>query len=290
MSSRISLSRVAAVSVMAALALAMSGCSPEPEREAEPSESPSLTPPSADPDLGHGVDYSLNADFGIETDGAERTDKFGTYTQVRLADDSPLFEYDESKFAPELLEIYSPEELVEGQEVAARIAIEQMMDGEAVYDRAPENVQGYRDSSRAYITESQLDEWNEGVEVLVTGENYSMDHFVHLLEEIEGVSIPPYVEGQPRFAMIKFELVKVEHFEYDDSAYFHFEVAYERPIMYEGAPLKALTETFFRIGVLPDAAGEWKMSWWNTGDGYARGVNPDGSEMDPIEGDEEVES
>lgn len=252
-----------------ALSAVISGCGGA-IKEPTPPPTPSPTEVSAPVVPVEKIDYTQNDKFGITLDTTERTDPYGTYQQVTLANDSPLLTYDESIVEESTFYAFSPEEIESAQVVTSHFAVAQQ-DSTLLWDDTDEGKAGWLEENQGRVVEEFHDDLEQEIK------NPSDDAYYITSGNANGWKTrgeegtePIYQEGQPRVAFKDAKLASVTAF-VDDSGKeylrFDYEFTTQEDIVQtnqDNATGVITQRSTVAYAVARDGEGGWLLTGWES--------------------------
>jgi len=250
--------KLAAVTAITGLSMALASCSGGGTL-ASTTPDPSIAPST--PAIAQTLNYAENAKVGIVA-GQQRTDQFGTYSQVSLSDTAPVLAFDASRYDAASQAAFTSEQLTDAQSATARFVAQSIMDNPAVYDQSAENLAAYSSESTPFVADAQVQEWQS--DVLAGGQGVATDAIANrLVLDNPGAKPEGYSAGQSRYLMNKFEVQSVTTNSDKGDIVYTYNVDYDRGFTdVDGSKVDMHMTGTYKIAVAPDANGTWKMTGW----------------------------
>ena len=179
--------------------------SSSPTSSSSVSPSPSETDEPLAPELidsADAIDFSTMKDeYGIEVDGPELTDGFGTYQQIKIPDNSAIYSVGTSGGYPlDLTEAYDESQIEEARKFAVDYIFYGLLDNPASVDASLEYRQQAVDAVLPMVGEEYREEYEKA---LLDETSYNL--LSPLTYSYSRGYSAVYEEGRPRFALTMFD-------------------------------------------------------------------------------------
>lgn len=278
-------SNMRAIGASLALSAVITGCGGAIK---EPAPTPPPTEVSAPVVPVEKIDYTRNDKFGITLDTTERTDPYGTYQQVALADDSPLLTYDESIVEESTFYAFSPEEIKSAQVVVSHFSVAQQ-DSTLLWDNTEEGKAGWLEENQGRFIDRHQGEVETAI-MSPEGDSYFITNGNANGWKTDGEegTEPIYQDGQPRLAFKEAKLTSINAFiddEGNENLRFDYEFVTEEDIVQTnqdnvtGVIIQRAKRSYV---VMRDGEGGWDLSGWEE-QSYREAVSE--GNFDPVDGD-----
>lgn len=206
-----------------------------------------------------------NADWGISLSDTTLTDKYGTYTQVKVDEDSPLMQYDPALATEDTKAAFSADDITAALHTVSQFYVSEGIDSELVFDNSQEVKDAWLDRNT-----SKIDPSLQG-DLYAVIENASLDMAYDVVEGNYGdwrhtdpYNIDPAPYGGTYDSRVYFREVEVTGISLNDQGdlTFDYSASYARPVVVDGTERFEMADATQQYSARQQADGSWALTYW----------------------------
>lgn len=209
------------------------------------------------------LNYEVNDQMGIVANGPVLSDQYGSYTQVTLAETSPLNSASFDAITPEASAAYTEEQLNTAQAFVSNFLITQSLDSPLVWDDREESVSAFVEQTVPLINDSyegdfrDLFGYDDGKGYIITDSNDTS------WRETLGYTPTAYVPNQARYAIKDISVSNIDLTE-DGGLRFDYGLEYNRTAQKTetGEVLIENVAGTRSYGVTLNEDNQWEIAGW----------------------------